>query len=124
MKKKLYIIFGIAVLALFAVSCGSNDPTKTVQNYCDALQKGDYKKALSLTTIESDEEIESQIKKMEGFGLKISDFEIVSESIADDGQTAEVEVKCLFTSVFNDTPKESSKTMNLVKQGGKWKIKD
>ena len=62
MKKKLYILFGIAVLALFAVACNSNDPTKTVQNYFGALQKGDYKEAMSLTTIESDKEIESQAK--------------------------------------------------------------
>lgn len=124
MKKKLYILFGIAVLALFAVACNSNDPTKTVQNYFGALQKGDYKEAMSLTTIESDKEIESQAKKLEGIELKISDFEVVSKNVADDGQTAEVEVKYRFSSVFNETPEESSQTIGLVKQDGKWKIKD
>lgn len=124
MKKKLYILFGIAVLALFAAACNSNDPTKTVQNYFGALQKGDYKEAMSLTTIESDEEIESQAKKLEGIELKISDFEVVSKNVADDGQTAEVEVKYRFSSVFNETPEESSQTIGLVKQDGKWKIKD
>lgn len=121
--KKLYIIFGIAVMALFAVACNTNDPAKIVQNYFEAFEKGDYKKAMSLTTIESNEEIESQVKKMEGMELKISDFEIVSENISDDGQTAEVEVKYSFSSVFNK-PKESSQTIELVKQDGKWKIKD
>ncbi len=121
--KKLYIIFGIAVMALFAVACNTNDPAKTVQNYFEAFEKGDYKKAMSLTTIESNEEIESQVKKMEGLELKISDFEIVSENISDDGQTAEVEVKYRFSSVLNK-PKESSQTIELVKQDGKWKIKD
>lgn len=124
MKKKLYILFGIAFLALFAVACNSNDPTKTVQNYFEALQKGDYKEAMSLTTIESDEEIESQAKKLEGIELKVSDFEVVSKNVADDGQTAEVEVKYRFSSVFNETPEESSQTIGLVKQDGKWKIKD
>lgn len=121
--KKLYIIFGVAVMALFAVACNTNDPAKTVQNYFEAFEKGDYKKAMSLTTIESNEEIESQVKKMEGLELKISDFEIVSENISDDGQTAEVEVKYRFSSVFNKL-KESSQTIELVKQDGKWKIKD
>lgn len=110
-------------MALFAVACNTNDPAKIVQNYFEAFEKGDYKKAMSLTTIESNEEIESQVKKMEGMELKISDFEIVSENISDDGQTAEVEVKYSFSSVFNK-PKESSQTIELVKQDGKWKIKD
>ncbi len=124
MKKKLYIIIGIAVMALFAVSCNTANPSKTVENYFGAIQKGDYEKAMSFTTIESDEEIESQIKKIEGMGLKVSDFEVVSENIAEDGQTAEVEVKYNFSSIFNEKPEESSQTIGLVKQDGKWKIKD
>jgi len=114
----------VVVVALLLVSCGSSSPKDVTNSYYKALQKGDYEKALSYTTaVDDKDEIQKEIKKMEGLDVKIPEYEIVSEEISDDGQTAVVEVKYKFTSSFNSEPEESTNKVKLIKQDGKWKIK-
>jgi len=114
----------VVIAALLLVSCGSSSPKDVTNSYYKALQKGDFEKALSYTTVVEDEdEIQKEIKKMEGLDVKIPEYEIVSEEISEDGQTAVVEVKYKFTSSFNSEPEESTNKVKLIKQDGKWKIK-
>lgn len=114
----------VVIAALLLVSCGSSSPKDVTNSYYKALQKGDFEKALSYTTVVGDEdEIQKEIKKMEGLDVKIPEYEIVSEEISEDGQTAVVEVKYTFTSSFNSEPEESTNKVKLIKQDGKWKIK-
>ncbi|MBP5563648.1 MAG: DUF4878 domain-containing protein [Bacteroidales bacterium] len=120
--KKLFVIL-LAVVAVFGLtSCKSNSPSKVVDNYYKALQAGDYQKAMTYTDLVDQEEIQKQIEKYQGFDVKIISYEVVSETIAEDGNTAEVEVKQSATSSFNSEPKEDTKTLKLVKVDGKWKI--
>ncbi|MBQ3740132.1 MAG: DUF4878 domain-containing protein [Bacteroidales bacterium] len=122
--KKLFTIMSVVVVALLLVACGSSSPKDVTNSYYKALQKGDYEKALSYTTaVDDKDEIQKEIKKMEGLDVKIPEYEIVSEEISDDGQTAVVEVKYKFTSSFNSEPEESTNKVKLIKQDGKWKIK-
>ena len=121
MKKLIVIV--LAVVAVFGLtSCKSSSPSKVVDNYYKALQAGDYQKAMTYTDLTDQEEIQKQIEKYQGFNVKIISYEVVSETIAEDGNTAEVEVKQSATSSFNSEPKEDSKTLKLVKVDGKWKI--
>ena len=60
--------------------------------------------------------------KFKSFDIKIIDFEILSENISEDGNTAVVEVKQSSTSAMNSNPEENIKKMELVKVDGKWKI--
>ena len=120
--KKIIVIL-LAVAAVFGMtSCKSSSPSKVVTNYYKALQAGDLEKAMTYTDLATDEEIQKQIEKFKTFEIKVLDFEIVSETIADDGNSAVVEVKQTVTSAFNSEPKEDTKKLNLVKVDGKWKI--
>ena len=120
--KKLIIVL-LAVVAVFGLtSCKKSSPSSVVESYYKALQVPDYEKALSYTDITDEEEMKSQLEKLEGFKTKVIDFEILSETIAEDGNSAVVEVKYNMTSSFNETPQEQTKKLNLVKVDGKWKI--
>ena len=122
--KKLFVIL-FAVAAVFGLtSCSSSSPSGTVKAYYKALQAGEYEKALSYTDITDQEEIQQQVAKFKSFDIKIIDFEILSENISEDGNTAVVEVKQSSTSAMNSNPEESVKKLELVKVDGKWKIHD
>jgi hypothetical protein len=121
MKKLIIVLF--AVVAVFGMtSCKKSSPSSVVESYYKALQVPDYEKALSYTDITDQDELKSQLEKLEGFKTKVIDFEILSETIAEDGNSAVVEVKYNMTSSFNETPQEQTKKLNLVKVDGKWKI--
>lgn len=121
MKKLIVII--CAVVAVFGMtSCKSSSPSNVVKDYYKALKAGDLEKAMTYTDLTTDEEIQKQIKKFQDFEIKVLDFEIVSETVSDDGNSAVVEVKQSVTSAFNSEPKEETKSLNLVKVDGKWKI--
>lgn len=120
--KKLIVIL-CAVVAVFGLtSCKSSSPSDTVKAYYKALQAGDYEKALSYTDITDQEVIQKQIEKYKEFDIKVVDFEILSEKISEDGNSATVEVKSTVTSSFQEEPEESTKEMKLVKVDGKWKL--
>lgn len=110
----------VAVLGM--TSCKSSSPSNVVKDYYKALQAGDFKKAMTYTDLATDEDIQKQIEKYQSFNIKIQDFEILSETIAEDGNSAVVEVKQTMTSAFNEEPKEDTKKLELVKVDGKWKI--
>lgn len=122
--KKLFAIL-CAVVAVFAMaSCSSSSPKSTVDAYYKALKAGDFEKALTYTDITDQEAIKDQLEKYKGFDIKILDYEILSETVSDDGNSAVVQVKQSMTSSFNKEPKEDTKDLKLVKVDGKWKIHD
>jgi len=122
--KKLFVIL-CAVVAVFAMaSCSSSSPKSTVDAYYKALKAGDFEKALTYTDITDQEAIKDQLEKYKGFDIKILDYEILSETVSDDGNSAVVQVKQSMTSSFNKEPKEDTKDLKLVKVDGKWKIHD
>ena len=120
--KKLIIILCAAVAVFGMTSCKSSSPTDTVNAYYKALKAGDFEKALTYTDITDQEAIQDQLEKYKGFDIKILDYEVLSETIAEDGNSAVVEVKQTMTSSFNKEPKESTKNLDLLKVDGKWKI--
>lgn len=90
--KKLVIAL-CAVVALFGMtSCGSSSsPSGVVKAYHDALKSGKYEKAVSCTVLTDQKDIEEYTAKLEGYQYKVLDYEILSETISDDGETAVVE---------------------------------
>lgn len=121
--KRILLFIGMIATAAIMFSCSSPTPKDVTSSYYKAIQKGDFEKAMGYTTVEDNEEIKKEVDKMKGLEIKISDFEIVSEEISDDGESAEVEVKYKFTSSFNSEPEESTNKVKLTKEDGKWKIK-
>jgi len=121
--KKVFLFISMVVAVVLMVSCSSPSPKDVTNDYYKAIQKGDFEKAMSYTTVSDSEEIKKEVEKIKGLDVKIPEYEIVSEEIAEDGNTAVVEVKYKFTSSFNSEPEESTNKVKLIKEDGKWKIK-
>lgn len=121
MKKIIVILCAVAAVFCLA-SCSSSSPSNVANAYYKALQKGDYEKALSYTDLTDQEEIQQQIAKFKAFDVKVTDFEVVSEEIAEDGNSATVCVSVTQTSSMDKEPKTKENKLQLVKVDGKWKI--
>lgn len=129
MKSFLYL--SMMVVAMFVMaSCSSADtPGKALEQYMEAAKSGNYEKFVDGIAFKdglSGEEIEQQkkmwISLLEEKGTKefekkggIESIEIISEEIAEDGNSAVVKFKQTFG---NGEVDEDSQTM--VKKDGKW----
>ena len=126
---KLMIRLGMMAITLLAmVSCSSSSPSGALEDYMSALQNKKYEKFVDGINISkgSPDEIkqarEGLVSMMEEKADKtleknggIKSIEIISEEIAEDGNSAVVK----FKQVYGDgTEKEDSQKM--VKVGGKW----
>lgn len=122
--KKLTVIL-CAVVAVFGlISCNNTStPSGVVKAYHDALSHGKYEKAVTYTVLTDQEDINGYAKKLKDCEYKVLNYEILSEEISEDGETAVVEVKRTTSSTMNTTPEESTDKVRLKKVDGKWKIK-
>lgn len=121
--KKLSVILCALVAVFCLASCNSTStPTGVVKAYHDALSSGDYEKAVTYTTLTSQEDLDGYAKKLKDLEYKVLSYEVLSETISEDGETAVVEVKRTTTSSMNKEPKESTDKVKLSKVDGKWKI--
>lgn len=121
--KKLTVIICALVAVFCLASCNSTStPKGVVKAYHEALSSGDYEKAVSYTALTDKEEIERYAAKFKGLDYKVLDYEILSETISEDGESAVVEVKRTTTSSMNEEPNTSTDKVKLSKVDGKWKI--
>ena len=138
MKKTLIIILAALMACSFAfVSCGQsgettetgkkikkNSPSAVLEKALKALKNKDYKAALMYSEgIEnaSEEEIEglaSLVQMLYEANGGLKDYEILSEEISEDGQTAKIEMKYSFG---NGEVQEDSENMVLTEKG--WRMK-
>lgn len=122
--KKLTVILCALVAVFCLASCNSTStPTGVVKAYHDALSSGNYEKAVSYTVLTDKEDIDGYAAKLKEFEYKVLSYEILSETISEDGESAVVEVKRTTSSTMNKEPKESTEKVNLSKVDGKWKIR-
>jgi hypothetical protein len=122
--KKLSVILCALVAVFCLASCNSTStPTGVVKAYHDALSSGNYEKAVTYTTLTSQEDLDGYAKKLKDLEYKVLSYEVLSETISEDGENAVVEVKRTTTSSMNKEPKESTDKVKLSKVDGKWKIK-
>lgn len=126
---KLMIRLGMMAIALLAmVSCSSSTPSGALEDYMSALKDKNYEKFVDGINISkgSPEEVEearkglvSIMEEKAGKILEknggIKSIEIISEEIAEDGNSAVVKFKQIYG---DDTEKEDSQKM--VKVDGKW----
>ncbi len=121
--KKLTVILCALVAVFCLASCNSTStPTGVVKAYHQALSSGDYEKAVTYTELTTQEDLDGYAKKLKDYEYKVLSYEIISETISEDGESAVVEVKRTTTSSFNKEPKESTDKVKLSKVDGKWKI--
>ena len=122
--KKLNVILCALVVVFCLVTCNSaSTPTSVVKSYLDALSSGDYEKAISYTELTDKEDIDGYAKKLKDVEYKVLSYEVLSETISEDGESAVVEVKKTATNTLNKNPKETTDKVKLSKVDGKWKIK-
>lgn len=135
--KKLFLSMFVAVAALVLWSCGaSNTPRGVAEKAVECLQNEDYDGYLDLVFLKGEDDKDYDEAKMkEGKeqlaallkekGKKTMDkkggiksYEVVSEEISEDGNSAKVTMK----TVYGDGSEDTSK-MKLVKNSkGDWKI--
>lgn len=130
MKKVFY--FSVMVMAMFVMaSCSSSPstPSDALKKYSQYLQSGDYEKFVeglafdesqeAAKVKEAKEQLASMLKEKvsKEYDKKggIKDIEILSEQIAEDGNTAVVKTKYTYG---NGETEESEQQM--VKKDGKW----
>ncbi len=133
MKKVLYIFVAILMAGIVA-SCGggsSAKPGEAAKQYAQYMADGNYDKFIEGIYIPSDtpaEEVEQSKAMLNALltekGSKtleekggIESIEVLSEEIAEDGQTAVVDMR--YTYGNGETSEE---TMEMVLDGGKWKV--
>ncbi len=112
-------------------SCGGADtPTAVAEKSIQCLQDGDYEGYVDLLQLEVDEgedlnqkkesavvlireKAKEFIEKQEG----IKSYEVLSETIAEDGNSAKVEMNVVY-----GNGKEDKQTVKLVKVDDEWKV--
>lgn len=131
MKKVIYLSLAMmCILSMIACSSGST-PGAAAKKYVGYMQAGDYEKfveGIAFPEETSAEELQ-QAKDMYVAMFKekgdkeiqekggVKDIEILSETIAEDGKTAVVEVKMIYGNGETDTDK-----MDMILDNGNWKI--
>lgn len=132
MKKSLFGIFGLLVMTLCFWSCGSNNtPTKVVEKSIEYVQDKNYEAYVELIQIEEKggKTVEEQKKQLVALlqgkldmtlesKQGLASCEILSEEIAEDGNTAVVKTKITYGDGSTDDQK-----FKLVKNSdGEWKL--
>ena len=129
MKKVIYL--SLVMIGLLFAACSSNTPGGMAKKYMEYVKDGEYEKfadGIAIKEGATKEEIESgktmiaallKEKAAKIFEKKggIKEIEVVSETISDDGQSADVVLK----SIYGDGSSEESNCKMLM-QDGKWKM--
>jgi hypothetical protein len=110
------------------VSCaGSSTPTSKAEAYLDDMKAGDYAAViehLHFKKAMTDQDKQQLATMLEEKGQKsiekdgaIASYEIISETISEDGTTATVE-----SLIKYEGGKEKTETIKLVNVDGEWKV--
>lgn len=126
MKKLLLGIF-TCLCALIMVSCSSNTPTGKAKAHLDAWIDGNYAEIVEQFHYKTEKTAEDKAKLAQILEEKVKksidkkgameSYEIVSETISEDGTTAKVE--CLVKYAGGEVEKI---TVNLVNIDGNWLV--
>ncbi|MDR2009826.1 MAG: DUF4878 domain-containing protein [Bacteroidales bacterium] len=125
MKKLLSLLLCTVILSGLLVSCsgGGNTASDYASGYYEAMMKGDYKKAVKIMNPDKPEEAEMLVQKLEEIGkagYAVKKYEVVSEELAEDGESAKVDFKVLVVNKAGEEPKETNETLKVRKVDGKW----
>ena len=130
--KKLNVIFSLLVIATLSmmVSCGGGgkSPADVVKKMNNDMVKGDYDAVIDVLATEGeeiDEEGRTKLKSMLAMGKGeldkkegIKEMEVVSEEVAEDGNTAKVTLKIVY-----GNGEEEEEDYTLLKEDGAWKVR-
>ncbi|MEG1617333.1 MAG: DUF4878 domain-containing protein [Bacteroidales bacterium] len=132
MKKIIFLVLAAFSILLYTGCSGTPEPGKAAMKYMTYLQKGEYRKFAENvavnpknTAAQQEENIqlsEALLKEKVGetFAKKggIKKLKLISESVAEDGQSAKVVINVTYGNGDVD-----DETVDLVLQDKKWKMK-
>lgn len=131
MKKVLYFGLFATIIFMLASCGGASTPGAAAKQYAEYVQNGKYEKfvdgivfdekmdaakvkeAKEGLTAMLKEKVNKEIEKKQG----IKQIDIVSEEVAEDGNTAKVVLKQTYGNGETD-----DNTYDMIKQDGKWKM--
>jgi len=125
--KKLITGFITCICALVLVSCSSNTPTNKAKAHLDALKDGNYIELVNTLHFKkavTDEDKQGLANMLEEKGKKsieekgnIKSYEITSEEIGEDGETAIVK-----SIIHYEDGSQDDQDIHLVKIDGQWLV--
>lgn len=125
--KKLITGFIACICALVLVSCSSNTPTNKAKAHLDALKDGNYIELVNTLHFKkavTDEDKQGLANMLEEKGKKsieekgnIKSYEITSEEIGEDGETAIVK-----SIIHYEDGSQDDRDIHLVKIDGQWLV--
>ena len=130
--KKMCVAAAMAAMLMFsACGGGGNTPTKVAEQAAKCMQDNDYEGFVDLMYVENEEgkDLESEKKMVAGMlqakaesslneKQGIQSYEVTSEEISEDGETAKVGMKVVYAN-----GEEDDETMKLRKDAdGNWKL--
>lgn len=122
MKKILMTLFVAAATIAFVGCKSGNGPSKAVDAFMTCMQNGQFSEAVDMIDGAEDvtaEEREFVVGLMESIGdeLKGMTYEILEETIAEDGNSATVKVK-----MVSSEGEEDTNDINVVKGEKGWRV--
>ena len=126
MKNLLFGIF-TCLCALIMVSCAGNTPTAKAEAYLEDMKDGNYTEVvdhLYFKKAMTDKDKANLVAMLDDKGKKsiekegaIESYEIISETISEDGTTAKVEYTMKYAGGA-----EKNESINLITIDGKWMV--
>ena len=113
MKKKLFFFFAAVALTM----TGCDKPSTAVKNFYNAMEDGNYEKAVTYTDTD-ESEYKDMVAIMQLLHLELTDYEIISEEKTSD-TTAVVKTKVSWNI---NSDKMSDREVKVVGKSGKWKV--
>lgn len=127
--KSSRIAFLVSLCCFLLAGCADQSPQGVAKEFCQALYSGQFKKAKSMCTPQTEEAVDlvaSMMKKEDLETIKSGKIEtyVVDYSIDEAEGTALVKVKVTLTPADSkETPEEvHDQKVNLEKVDGKWKV--
>lgn len=121
------IIFLTGLFCLLLAGCSDNSPQGVAKAYCEALFSGDFKKAKSLCTPQTEEVVDlvaSMMKKEYMEKVKSAKIEayVVDYVINEEEGTAKVTLKVTVKEKDKEKQEVQDQKVEMVKVDGKWRV--
>lgn len=125
MKQRLHITLIIAASLFFATACSiTSSPRSTAKHFYKSIEKGDFDKALSLTTLEAEADAEIYHAIMQKVNSSIQEKGGIKEIeiLREEGDQEDLEHTTIVAQItFNDGSTQEE-YCDLVQSDGKWAV--
>lgn len=125
MKQLLHITIIALSLLFVATSCSvTSSPRSTAKHFYKSIEKGDYNKALSLTTIdaEADTELYHAIMKKVNTSIQEKGGIKKIEILREEGEPEDEEHTTIVTLITYGNGTQQEEYCDLVQSEGKWAV--